>query len=72
MATGAKVPKTNRFVTAAFGLLFTVVSIAVVFMTDRTIGPMLVALVIGILGVEAIISAWRNKPSLLSRIGPLP
>lgn len=28
--------------------------------------------VIGILGFDAIVNAFRNKPSLLSRIGPLP
>jgi len=69
---GGEVSRTNRVVTAAFGLLFTVVSIAIVVVSDRTVGPMLAAAVFGILGVEAIISAWRNKASLLSRIGPLP
>ena len=69
---GGEVSRTNRVVTAAFGLLFTVVSIAIVVVSDRTVGPMLAAAVFDILGVEAIISAWRNKASLLSRIGPLP
>lgn len=61
-----------RVVTAAFGLLFTAISIAILVVSDRTVGPVLVAAVLGVLGVEAIVSAWRSKASLLSRIGPLP
>lgn len=58
--------------TAAFGLLFAAIAFAIVVLTDRSLGPMLAAACIGLLGVEAIISALRSRPSLLSRIGPLP
>lgn len=55
-----------------FGLFFVVLAVAIVVVSDRTIGPLLAAAVISVLGIEAIASAFRNKPSLLSRIGPLP
>jgi hypothetical protein len=72
MANGATGSKTYRLVTAAFGLLFMVVAVAIVVVSDRTFGPILASAGIGILGVDAMVSAFRNKPSLLSRIGPLP
>jgi hypothetical protein len=53
-------------------LLFAVIALAVVVVSDRSFGPLLAAAVIGILGIDAIASAFRNRPSLLSRIGPLP
>jgi len=61
-----------RIITVTLGLIFVIVSIAILVVTDRTIGPIVVSLVVGLLGVDAIISASRNKPSLLSRIGALP
>jgi len=61
-----------RLVTAAFGLLFLAISIAILVVSDRTVGPILAAAVIGVLGIDATASAFRNKRSLLSRIGPLP
>lgn len=64
--------KTYRLVTAAFGLLFTAIAVAIVFVSGDTFGPILAAAGIGIIGVDALASAFRNKPSLLSRIGPLP
>ncbi len=72
MVNSASGSTTYRLVTAAFGLLFAIVGVVIVVVSDRTIGPMLAAAVIGILGVDAIVSSLRNKPSLLSRIGPLP
>jgi hypothetical protein len=72
MANGATGSRTYRLVTAAFGLLFVVIAVAIVLLSDRTFGPVLAATVIGILGIEAMASAFRNKPSLLSRLGPLP
>lgn len=68
-ATGSKV---HRLVTAAFGLLFAVLALVIVVVSDRTAGPLLAALLLGGLGVDALASAFRGKPSLLSRIGPLP
>jgi len=42
------------------------------FMHDLSVGPVLAAVVIGGLGIEALLSAARNRRCLLSRIGPLP
>lgn len=64
--------RTARLVTAAFGLLFAALAVAVVVVSDRTIGPLIVAAVLGFLGVDAMVSACRGKPSFMSRIGPLP
>ena len=61
-----------RIVTAVFGLFFVVLAVAIVVVSDHTVGPLLAAAVISVLGIDAIASALRNKPSLLSRIGPLP
>ena len=61
-----------RVVTAVFGLFFVVLAVAIVVVSDRTVGPLLAAAVVSVLGIDAIVSALRNKPSLLSRIGPLP
>lgn len=61
-----------RLITAAFGAFFTICAIALFLLSDRTIVPLLAAAVIGLLGVEAIVSAYRCRRSLLSRIGPLP
>jgi len=72
MSNSASKSKTYRIVTAAFGLLFLAISIAILVVSDRTIGPALAVSAIGTLGIDAIASALRNKLSLLSRIGPLP
>ncbi|WP_372661180.1 hypothetical protein [Hydrogenophaga sp.] len=70
--TGEKRSTTYRLVTAAFGALFTLIAIAIVVVSELTVGVALAAVVIGILGLDAVISAYRNAPSLLARIGPLP
>lgn len=61
---------------AAFliGALFVGIALAILvsFMQDLSAGPVLAALVIGSLGIEALLSAARNRRCLLSRIGPLP
>jgi hypothetical protein len=49
-----------------------VLAVAIVVVSDRTVGPLLAAAVVSVLGIDAFVSAFRNKPSLLSRIGPLP
>ena len=72
MGSSSSSSKSYRFVTAAFGLLFALLAIAIIVVSDRTVGPLFVAVVLGSLGIEAIASALRNRPSLLSRIGPLP
>ncbi len=68
-ATGSRA---HRIVTATFGVLFAALAVAIYVVSDRSFGPVLGAVVIGVFGVDAIASALRNKPSLLSRIGPLP
>lgn len=61
-----------RIITAVFGRFFVVLAVAIVVVSDRSAGPLLAATIISALGIDAIASAFRNKPSLLSRIGPLP
>jgi hypothetical protein len=72
MADGANSSKSYRLVTGAFGLLFAALAVAIVVVSDRTAGPLLAAAVLAVLGIDAIAGAFRNKRSLLSRIGPLP
>jgi hypothetical protein len=66
--------RTYRVVTVAFSLLFLILAILIVMLSDsRTrFGSLLAAMLVGGLGLDALICALRNKPSLLSRIGPLP
>ncbi len=64
--------RTYRVVTAVFGILFAVLAIVIVFISDWSVPSLLVALVFGVLGVDAVASAIRDRSSLLSRIGPLP
>lgn len=61
-----------RLVTVGFGIFFIAISIAIVLVTERTLGSIVAAAIIGMLGIDAIIAAYRNKQFLLSRIGPLP
>jgi hypothetical protein len=72
MANDANHSRSYRLVTAAFGALFTVLALAIVVVSDRTVGPLLLAVLLGILGIDALVGAYRSRPSLLSRIGPLP
>jgi hypothetical protein len=72
MANDANHSRSYRLVTAAFGALFTVLALAIVVVSDRTVGPLLLAVLLGILGIDAMVGAYRSRPSLLSRIGPLP
>jgi len=66
--------KARRTVDLLFGVFFIVLSI-VILMSSREstlIGAVVVAIVVCGLGVDAVVSAVRNKQSFLSRIGPLP
>lgn len=67
-------PATSRKADAAFGIFFLalVPIILVVAWEDTPVGALVVAAVVGLLGVDAIFSAVRNRRSLVSRIGPLP
>jgi hypothetical protein len=66
--------KGSRIVTGCMGALFFALAIALIAVADRPIGlgALGAAMVIGLLGIDALISAVRAKRSLLSRIGPLP
>lgn len=70
--TRLKGTTTYRPALAAFGLFFTAIAVAIVVVSELTFGPIIAAAVIGILGIDAIVGAYRNTPSILSRIGPLP
>jgi hypothetical protein len=64
----------DRWVTAAFGLFFVGIAVAIVYSAtnDNPWGAGVAALATGALGLDAIVAAWRGRASLLSRIGPLP
>lgn len=66
--------KTRRIVTAVFGVFLMVLAIAILLSADEPmgVGAFVVSLVMALLGVDACVSAARNKPSLVERIGPLP
>ena len=68
-ATGTK---TYRLVTLGLGLLFVATAIAIVVLSELTVGPVVAALILGILGIDALLSAYQGRRSLVSRIGPLP
>lgn len=63
---------TPRRVGAVIGLLFVILSIAILAVTDRSLSSIVAALVVGLLGVDALVAAYRDTRSILSRIGPLP
>jgi Flp pilus assembly protein TadB len=69
-------PKSSsgRTVTMVIGVCFVllVCVILVVAWASTPIGASAGALVVGVLGADAIVSARRDRPSLLSRMGPLP
>lgn len=66
--------RSHRVVTGAFGALLIVLAV----LTLVSVEPELtwpgaaVALVLAILGVDAVIAAVRGRTSIVSRIGPLP
>jgi F0F1-type ATP synthase membrane subunit c/vacuolar-type H+-ATPase subunit K len=66
--------RVDRWVTAAFGLFFISLAIAMLLVcaNPRPVGGYVAAFVVGGLGVDAVLSAAQNRRSLLSRIGPLP
>ena len=66
--------KQYRIVTFLFGLFFLILAILILVLSGPSpgVGSFFVALIVGGLGLDGIISALRQKRSLLSRIGPLP
>lgn len=68
-------PKNSeRWVTGAVGLLFVGIAVAIVYSVgaDHSLGSFAAAVVIGWLGIDALLSAARKRRSVLLRIGPLP
>lgn len=62
-----------RWVTASLGLFFIVLAGAMVCTaTDHKLSTYGCAVIVGGLGIDAVISAARNRLSFLARIGPLP
>lgn len=62
----------HRWVTGVFGAFLLAMAAAIILYSDRSAGPVVAALLVAGLGLDALVSAIRNRPSLLSRIGPLP
>ncbi len=69
-----KIEKSNKAKTIEilFGLLFVGSSISILFVSELYWGAILASFIIFSLGIDLIVSALKNKQSLLSRIGPLP
>jgi asparagine N-glycosylation enzyme membrane subunit Stt3 len=64
----------ERWAAAAIGALFIAIAVSIPFASGGDLGVMAwfaVGVIAG-LGLEALISAARNRRCLLSRIGPLP
>ena len=64
----------SRTANVVIGLFFVALAIVILFAAWQftPFGAVVAALAVGLLGAEAIVSAARDRPSLLSRIGPLP
>jgi len=64
----------ERWVATAIGALFIAIAVFILLSSPDTPGwgALLASAAIGGLGVEAVVSAARNRRCLLSRIGPLP
>ena len=62
----------HRWVTGLFGIFLLAMAAAIIVVSDRSAGPVVAAVVLAGLGLDALASAIRNRRSLLSRIGPLP
>ncbi|MGG6239493.1 hypothetical protein ACQ4N7_12770 [Nodosilinea sp. AN01ver1] len=71
---GSMRSRSYRWITATFGLVFVLLAIAILATADsnRKLGSALVAIIVGGLGGDAMVSAARNGRSILSRLGPLP
>jgi hypothetical protein len=65
---------TSRVVTALFGIVLLGVAVYLLVSDDGRweLGPLLVAAFTGLLGLDAVLSAIRNKTAFVARIGPLP
>jgi hypothetical protein len=68
------VSKAERIGSAVIGVLFVAIALwlGVITRPQPSTGEVIVVLVVGILGIEALSSAIQRRRSFLSRIGPLP
>lgn len=64
--------KTYRIGTCAFGAFFVALALVILVIPELSLGTLIAGVLVGGLGLEAIVSALRGKKSLLARIGPLP
>ncbi len=64
--------KAYRTVTCAFGVFFLALALVIFVVSEVSLGTLVAGVLVGGLGLDAIVSALRNKKSLLARIGPLP
>lgn len=63
-----------RWIGACLGVVFVAAAVVIVVqgMPHPSAGEIVAALVLGGLGLDAVISAFRARRSWLERIGPLP
>jgi len=66
--------RSRRLAGLLFGVFFVALAVLIVVTSEAStrVPAIAVAVVVGGLGLDLIISAIRRKRSLLSRIGPLP
>jgi hypothetical protein len=66
--------RSRRLVAVLFGAFFVALAVLIVVTSEAStrVPAIAVAVVVGGLGLDLIISTIRRKRSLLSRIGPLP
>lgn len=64
--------KAHRMITGAFGIFLIGVAFLTFLFADAGLAAIFVALVLALLGADALASAIRDKRSIVSRIGPLP
>ena len=66
--------RTRRLIGALFGVFFVVLAVLIIATSEppARVVAIAVAIVIGGLGLDLILSVLRRRKSLLSRIGPLP
>lgn len=64
----------HRAISVAFGIFLLVMATLILFIADddTLAGSLIAAAVLGLLGVDVIVSVVRDRRSILSRIGPLP
>ncbi len=63
----------DRLVAFFFGLFFCGIALAIVLAVQPlSTGALIAAIVLGGVGLEAVLASLRGKRALLARIGPLP